>query len=184
MEYSRPSRMDLRSDAHIPFPREAIFAVYRDTITELLPYLPNVRGISVKAREEKGPIVELVKDWQGGGDVPGAVRAILGESALSWTDYSTWNADTLRCDWRIETRVLSGAIRCSGHNQFLDEGPAKTRLEVRGTLDVDAKKIPGVPGFLAGKIGRTVEEFLVGKIEANLAETASGLARYMADKKK
>jgi hypothetical protein len=175
--------MDLRSDARIPFPREAVFAVYRDSLDELLPYLPNVRAISLTSREENGPVVTLVKDWRGGGDVPAAIRAVLGDAALSWTDYSTWNAETLRCEWRIETRVLSGAIRCSGQNVFLEDGPLKMLLEVRGALDVDAKKIPGVPGFLAGKIGRTAEEFLVGKIQANLAETAAGLARYMAEKK-
>jgi hypothetical protein len=54
---------------------------------------------------------------------------------------------------------------------------------MRGTFEVDAKKLRGVPGFLSGKVARTVEEYFVGKIEANLVETANGLTKYLAEKK-
>ena len=35
--------MELRADALIPFPRDVVFAAYRDDITKVLAYLPNVR---------------------------------------------------------------------------------------------------------------------------------------------
>jgi hypothetical protein len=37
---------------------------------------------------------------------------------------------------------------------------------------------------MAGKIGRMVEEFLVNKIQANLVETAKGLAKYLEQRER
>jgi hypothetical protein len=176
--------MELRADAHIPFPRDVVFAAYRDDIDKVLAYLPNVRGIEVQSRKDAGPVAELVNVWHGGGEIPAAARAILSESMLSWTDHATWDSDKLRCDWRIETHALTEAVLCRGFNLFLEEGPGKTLMEIRGTMEIDAKKIRGVPGFLAGKVGRTVEEFLGGKIQPNLVETAKGLTAYLQGLKK
>lgn len=173
--------MELIADAAIPFPRADVFAAYRDKLAELLPYLPNVRSIEVKSRKEAGPIVEMVNVWHGGGDIPAAARAVISESMLSWTDYATWNGESLRCDWRIETHALTEAVRCVGHDLFLEPRPGETLLQIRGTIEIDGKKIRGVPGFLAGKVGRTVEELLLGKIQPNLVETAKGLTKYLQE---
>jgi len=170
--------MNLRADARIPFPRAVVFAAYRDHIADLLPYLPNVKTIEVKSRLEGGPIVQIVSVWHGGGDMPAAVRTVLGDS-LAWTDHATWNAEAMVCDWRSETHAFSEALKCAGRNAFVEDGPDRTLLEVRGAIEIDAKKIRGVPGFLAGKVGRTIEEFLGGKIQTNLVETAKGLAEYL-----
>jgi hypothetical protein len=174
--------MELRADARIAFPRGTVFATYRDDMLKLLPYLPNVQGIEVQSRKDDGPRVEVVNVWRGGGDIPGAIRAVLGESMLAWTDYATWDATSFRCEWRNETHAFADAIRSSGRNTFLDDGPSGTLVEIRGTLDVDAKKIRGVPSLFAGKIGRAIEEFLVAKIRTNLVETARGLEKYLADR--
>jgi hypothetical protein len=176
--------MELRADARIPFPRETVFAAYRDDITKVLPYLPNVRSIEVTSRKDDGPIASLVNEWRGGGDVPAAIRAVLSESVLAWTDYATWNAKEMTCDWRTVTHAFADGMTCSGHNVFLDDGPGKTLLEIRGSLTVDGKKIRGVPGFLAGKVAKTVEEFLVSKIQANLVETAKAFTQYLESQAK
>jgi hypothetical protein len=175
--------MELRTDARIPFPRDIVFAAYRDHIAELVPYLPNVRRIDVQSRHEEGPVVQLVNEWHGGGELPAGLRAVVGDSMLSWIDRAAWNSETFRCDWRSETRAFAEALRCAGCNAFVEDGPGKTLLQIRGTIDVDAKKIRGVPGFLAGKVGRTIEEFLGSRIETNLVETASGLAKYLETRK-
>jgi hypothetical protein len=174
--------MEIRADARLPFPRDAVFEAYRDELLNLLPYLPNVRGIEIKSRKEDGPVIEFVNLWRAGGEIPAAARAILSESMLSWTDYAKWDARTFRCDWRTETHSFTEAVRCIGQNSFLEDGPGKTMLEIRGSLDIDAKKIRGVPGFLAGKVGRTVEEFLLNKIQPNLIETAKGLDRFLTER--
>ena len=131
--------MDLRADARIPFPRGVVFAAYRDDIVKLLPYLSNVRDIAIKSRADAGAIVDMVNEWRGGGDIPAAIRVVLSESMLSWTDYAKWDAGAFACDWRTETG-LGQTMRASGRNVFLDDGSG-TLLEVRGTLEIDAKKV-------------------------------------------
>jgi hypothetical protein len=171
--------MELRADARIPFPRDVVFTAYRDDITKVLPYLPNVRSIEVTSRKDDGPIAALVNEWRGGGDVPAAIRAVLSESVLAWTDHATWNARDLTCEWRTVTHAFGDGMSCAGRNAFLEDGPDRTLLEIRGSLTVDPKKIRGVPGFLAGKVAKAVEEFLVSKIQANLLETAKGFTQYL-----
>jgi hypothetical protein len=173
--------MDLHADARIPFPRDIVFAAYRDDMVKLLPYLSNVRSIEVKSRKENGPVVELVNEWRGGGEIPAAVRAILSESMLAWTDYATWDSTSFHWDWRIEPHALKDALRCSGRTVLAEEGTGKTVGQFRGALEIDAKKIRGVPGFLAGTVGRAAEAFLVERIQSNLIETAEGMSRYLMD---
>jgi hypothetical protein len=174
--------MEIRADGHIPFPRDVVFKAYRDDLTKLLAYLPNVRNIELKSRKEDGSRTETVMVWHGGGEIPGAIRAVLSDGMLSWTDYATWDADALKCDWRSETHAMTEAVHSRGTNVFLEDGPGKTVLQLRGTFEIDPKKIRGLPGFLATKVGKAVEEFLGGKIEPNLIETAKGLTQYLRDR--
>jgi hypothetical protein len=176
--------MDLHVDAPIPFPRDVVFQAFRDDITKVLPYLPNVRSIELKSRKDDGPRSEIVMVWRGGGDIPAAFRAFLSEAMLSWTDYATWDSQALRCDWRSETHALSEAVTSRGANTFVDDGHGKTILQLRGTFEIDPKKIRGlpVPGFLVNKVGKGVEEFLGGKIAPNLLETAKGITRYLQER--
>ena len=175
--------MELRADARIPFPPALVFAACRDEMPKLLPYLPSIRSIEVTARKERGAIVENVVDWCSGRDLPAPLRAVIGPSLLSWTDYATWYGDSLCCDWRTETHAFTGAVRCGARDRFLEDGPGRTLLEIRGVLEVDARKIAGVPGFLAGTVGRSMEGFLVGKIQSDLVRTAEGLALHLGQAK-
>jgi len=174
--------MDLHADARIPFPPALVFAVFRDELERLVPYLPSVRSIAITAREERGDVVENVIEWRGGANVPGPLRAVLSESVMSWTDYATWDAGSLTCDWRTETHAFVGAVRCAARDRFLEDGSGKTLLQIRGALEVDGSKIRGVPSLLARTVGRSLESFLVGKISSDLARTAVGLASYMAQR--
>lgn len=61
-------RLDVSVD--IPFYREKVFKAYRDDLPKLVPYLENVRAITVTSRSDEGPIVKLVNRWKGGGEIP------------------------------------------------------------------------------------------------------------------
>ena len=170
--------MELRADAKIPFPRPVVFAAYRDKLTDMLQYLPNVRKIEIKKREEDGKTVKLLNFWQGGGDIPAAARAFVSEAMLSWLDYATWNEEDFTCDWKIEPGAMTEAITCKGKNRFIESG-GETMLEIRGELSIDPKKLKGVPGFLSGKVASAVEDLLVSKIKPNLVGTAEGVTKYL-----
>jgi hypothetical protein len=175
--------MKLNADARIPFPPKVVFAACRDDMPKLRPFLPDVRSIEVTSRVERGPVVENVVVWRGGGEVFGPVRAVLSEAIFSWTDYGTWNADAMRVDWRTETHAFTEAVRCGGSDRFLQDGLGQTLLEIRGELEVDAHKLSGVPGLLAAGVARRMEGYLVGKIQSAMTLTAKALASYLEERK-
>jgi hypothetical protein len=169
--------MEIQADATITYPRVVVYEAYREKITDLLSYLPNIRDIEVKSREQDGSIIKLVNIWHGGGDIPKSVRAFVSESMLSWTDYATWDTEAWTCGWRIETHSFTEAVTCKGLNHFIENG-SSTTLQIRGEISVDASKVRGVPRLMAGKISKMVEEFLVARIRPNLLEVSEGLQRY------
>jgi hypothetical protein len=118
---------------------------------------------------------------RGGGDIPSVARAFVSEKMLTWDDRATWNESEFTCQWIIKTHAFSDAVDCKGGNRFLEQGD-HTLLEIRGSIAIDAKKIPGVPGLLAGKVGKAVEDLLVSKIQPNLVSTAEGLGKFLAAK--
>ncbi|HWV37194.1 MAG TPA: SRPBCC family protein [Vulgatibacter sp.] len=173
--------MDLSAEASIAQPRDAVFRVYRDELVNLLPYLPNVRRIEVKSREEKGDRVALVNVWHGGGEIPAAVRKFLSDSMLSWTDYAEWDEAEHACTWRSESHSFKDAVHSQGRNVFLEDGPGRSIIRIGGRIDVDAARIKGVPSLLAGGIGPVIERFLVKQVQDNLQEVARGVDRYLRE---
>lgn len=168
----------IEADAEIPFPRDVTFRVYRDELPRLVEFLPNVRRIEEKSRRREGALSYVENVWHGGGEIPAAARVMLNESMLSWTDHATWDDDAWACRWRIETHSFREAVSCSGENRFF-EGAGGTRFEIRGTLDIDAGRVRGVPKLLAGSVNRSIADLLVKKITPNLIEVSRGLTRFL-----
>ena len=172
--------MEIRCDAVIPFPRPLVYATYRDKLTDLLPYLPNIRGIDIKERKEEDGVVHLVNVWHGGGEIPSIARAFVSESMLSWTDLATWHEAQFKTDWKVQPHSFQEAVTSQGTNRY-DETDGKTRLEIRGDLSIDGRKIKGVPRLLAGKVSRAVEEFMVKLVRQNLLDVSKGVTRYLQE---
>jgi hypothetical protein len=170
--------MDLAADSTLSHPRSVVFAAYRDRLPELVPHLPNIRAIEVKRREVHGSLVHLHNVWRGGGEIPAVARALVSESMLSWDDHACWDEQTWICSWRIETHVFREAFECHGENRFVELGHG-SRLEIRGILRIDGRRIPGVPRALHARVSRLVEEFLAAKIEPNLLQVARGLEQFL-----
>ncbi|MFO0758365.1 MAG: hypothetical protein U0359_17875 [Byssovorax sp.] len=172
--------MEIRTDVTLPFPRDQVFVAYRDHLVELAAFLPNIRSITVKSRDESPGEVRLVNAWVGGGDIPKVARAFLSESMLAWLDHATWKDDGHRVVWRTEVGVLPGALKSSGENRFLALPDGGTRIEFRGDLTCDTAKVPGVPRLLAGSLNGTIEKIFVGKVEDNLLAIGKGLQQFLA----
>lgn len=174
--------MLISADATLLHPRPVVYATYRDELPRLLAYLPNVRAIDVKSRRSDGARTELVNVWHGGGEIPAVARSFVSEAMLSWTDHATWNEEAWTCDWRTETHAFTEAVDCRGQNRFV-EVDGGTRIEIRGELRIDAKKVKGVPSLFAGKVASAVESFLVAKIQPNLVEVTDGLRKLLAEER-
>lgn len=171
--------MRIESDSVIGFPRDRVFATYRDELESLLPYLPNVLSIVVKERADEGAILRQVSVWKGGGEIPAVARSVLKDEMLAWTDHARWDEGAFVCAWRIETHAFKDAVRCQGENRFVDLDGTRTRVEIRGDMKVDASKVAGVPRLFAGTIGRTVERVLVDRIGPNLVAVCAGLEKHL-----
>jgi hypothetical protein len=172
--------VELSADWTVPFARDIVFAAYRDRIHQLIPYLPNIRGFEVRSRREQGTVTELVNVWRGGGDIPAAARAFVSDNMLSWTDYARWDKTAYTCEWRFEPHALADAVQCHGCNQFVASGRA-TRIEIRATLYIDASKIPGVPRWLAPRLGPMAEQLLSARIEPSMAQVNGALERFLSE---
>jgi len=171
--------MDIKTDVTLPYPRARVFATYRDRLVELLAYLPNIRELEIKRREERGAAVYLVNEWTGGGEIPAVARSFLKESMLGWTDHATWKEAEWICNWRTDVHAFPGALLSSGFNRFVESG-AGTRIEFRGQLTCDASRVPGVPRLLARSINGTIEKIFVGKIGENLVGVGEGIGKLLA----
>src|SRR5438132_7837269 len=110
--------MKLQVESIVKHPREVVFRTYRDRLVELVPHLPNVRAIEVRSREGEPPVTRVVNVWHGGGDIPAAVRSVLSEKMLSWTDHATWDESAWTCRWRMEAHSFREAVRAEGLNHF------------------------------------------------------------------
>jgi hypothetical protein len=172
--------MEISADVVLPFPRPLVFASYRDRLAELVPHLPNVTAIEVRERQDEGAVVRLVNVWHGAGEIPRAVRAVVSDRMLSWTDRAVWYADRFTCEWTIETHAFTEAVSCRGEDRFIALDAERTRLEIRGDLVVDLAQVALVPRLLRGSLGPTVERFLVGRITPNLTRVTDALVRLLA----
>lgn len=172
--------MEIRTDVDLSFPRERVFTAYRDRLLDLLAYLPNIRGLEIKKREEGEGVVRLVNEWKGGGEIPSAARAFLSESMLAWTDHASWKSGDFVCEWRTDVHAFPGALLSSGVTRFVELPGGRSRIEFRGDLTCDAAKIPGVPRLLARSLNGTIEKIFVGKIAENLVAVGQGIGKLLA----
>jgi len=173
----------IEADSVLPYSRDVVFRAYRDDLPKVVEFLPNVRAIEVKKREEAGSITTLLNVWHGGGEVPAAARALLDEKALSWDDHAIWDESKHQCDWTIHTHAFTDAVTSKGQTKLIELAPDRTRIELRGEFAIDLKKVRGIPSFLAGSVGKAVEGFLSKQITANLTSTTDALSRYLAKTK-
>lgn len=170
--------MIISTDILVPFPRSLVYKTYRDHLSDIIPYMENVRSVTFHTCEMRNGSLVCVNEWHGGGDIPAVARTLLSEEMLSWTEYNTWDDSAYKVGWRIETHAYSEAVHCAGENQFLDVDGA-TLVRSRGNLEIDAKQIKGVPFFIGKQIASLVETFLGQKIEPNLKEMGEGVGKYL-----
>jgi hypothetical protein len=171
--------MKLEADSRISFPRALVYSTYRDRLPQLVPHLPDIKEIVVKNREEVGPgITKLLNLWIGKAEVPKVAQSIIKPDMVQWLDHATWNENEWSVEWRVETKMFTDNIRCSGKNRFVEENGA-TKLELRGELEIDLKGVPGVPRFLAGTIAPQVEKFVIALLKPNLMSVAGGIQSFL-----
>lgn len=175
-----------QSCQEIPFPAEEVFALVRDGLPDLVPFLPNVESIELVSREELGPgLVKVVHRWHGKAEIPSVVARFVPVGAVGWTDTAVWDERERSCRWKIEPAFWGGHVRCEGVNLYRSgAGGAGTRLEITGDLQVGTGGIPGVPRLLQSKAAEQIEKFVVRLLTPNLDSLARGVTRFLEKGKK
>jgi len=172
--------MDYSTTDIIEFPIESVFGAHRDHLTELVEYLPNVDEIIIESREEDGDVVRLLNTWKAAQtEVPSLLRPFVKPELLKWTDRAAWNESERICHYDIELGFLKDAISCKGVNRMATTPEGHTSVTMEGNISVDAKKIPGVPRFMAAKVSAAVEKFIVKMITPNLKNTNDGVRAFL-----
>ncbi len=165
----------------VDYPRELVFETFRDDLDDLDEFLPDIKSITTKERDDIDEnTTKVVRVWKARDEeIPKLARKFIKPEMLQWTDTAVWHADEWTCDWDMEVGFLSDAITAKGTNRYIDKGDS-VEIVIDGTLEVDAKQIPGVPGMLAGRVGKAVEDFVVKMITPNLKDVNRGMEKYLA----
>jgi len=163
----------------IPFQREQVYRTQRDQLAELATYLNDIDEIIVESREEEGDVVKFVNLWKASAtEIPTMARPFIKPEMLHWHDYATWDQSAWTCDWDIKLAFLRDAIVARGKNHWKENGDS-TIVTIEGEIIIHADKVPGVPRMLAGRLGDTVEKFVVKMIEPNLKKTNEGVTAFL-----
>mgnify|MGYP002633954990 CR=1 FL=1 len=172
--------MRIHSESIIRHPRDAAFGAYRDRLSDIVPYLADIKEVRVLSRKEAPGSVTLHNLWVADREIPTFAKGFLKPHMLQWDDHAEWRDQERRCHWRLETFFKDGVL-CSGTNTFLAIDPQTTRVVLEGELLIDLNKIPGVPRLLARRVGPQVEKFIVGLISPNLQKVNDSLQKFLDD---
>ncbi len=173
-----PKQLDIRDT--VSFPRNFVFEIYSERLSELVSYMPNIDSIEVKNRNilQCGRL-EITNLWQASrSEIPKLIRPFIKPEMLQWNDHATWDQGAYACHWRSEFLCFNGAIRSSGTNYYRMLDDHTMELHLTGAVKVDGSKIPGVPRLLSGKVADAIETGAVRMAEQNLRAMNRGFEAF------
>ena len=172
--------MEFSTTDRIEYPIGRVFSSQRDELSKLAEFLPSIDSIVVQSREEENGVVQMVNIWTAAKtDIPRLIRPFVKRSMLKWVDRAVWYEDEHVCRWEIELGFLKDAIQARGENRMEEVEGGQTEVTIAGDITVDAKKIPGVPKFVAKMVGSAVERFVVRMVTPNLKKTNDCVRSYL-----
>ena len=173
--------MEITSEETIGYPMEQVWLVMRDHLPELAQFLSGAESIEVEEREELGPgRLRLLNIWQGSGEkVPKAIRPFLSKNIMRLKDHAIWDESRKQVSWRFETFHFNKLFDCAGETRFSSTSNQHTRIVIRGELKIYPDRVPGVPRFLAKKIGPTIERFVVDLVGSNMREISGSIQKFL-----
>jgi len=173
--------MKIHSVSPVHHPQEQVYRAYRDRLSEIAAYIPDIKEITVVSREEADGVVRLHNVWVAQREIPRVLQVVVKPEMLRWDDHATWKDAESCCDWVLRLRVFTESVRCRGTNRFQADGPRRCRVLLDGDLDIALERVPGVPSLLARRIGPQVERFFVSLITPNLERVNQSLERFLDD---
>ena len=174
--------MEFTIEEKVNFPRELVYTTLRDKFPELAPYLPNIKKIEVVQKKKLKKGVHYRLRWYADYKIPGIVKKFIKEEHLTWYDNATWIDSEYACEWKFEPVFFTEYVNAHGRNEFIEDGPERTRIVLNGILEVDVASHPLVPRLLAGRVRKEIERLALLAIKPNLKRLARALNDYLKDR--
>lgn len=173
--------MQINSTARIAHAIDRVYPAYRDELSALAAYLPDISRIEVQSRTERDDGVELLNVWHPSTPIPAAAQAFVRQDMLRWEDHAVWDDTAKLARWRLVVPAFRSQVRCHGETRLRAVG-AHTEVALVGALDIDLARIPGMNRFLARTMKPQVEAFIGRLIRPNLERVNTALGRYLDDR--
>lgn len=170
--------MEIRSETRLHHPIDAVFEAYRDRLSEVAAFVPDIKQITVLSRVEDGDKVVLHNEWRSDREPPKVAAKFVSSEQMCWDDHATWFGDDKRCEWVIKPRAFASSVDCKGQTHLIADEDA-TLVRLVGQLNIDLRDIPGVPGFLGKRLAPQIEKFIVALITPNLERTNGAIGRFL-----
>lgn len=171
--------MELSQTEIIERPISEVYALVRDDLQKIVPFLPNVDKIEVKEHNEKDEThTEVVNHWYGKVDMPSLLKKFVGPEIFSWKDIACWNNESHYVDFQLQSFLANDLFEARGRNTFIDAGEGKTKIEITCSIKIYPEKVPGIPRLLAKKVKPAIEGILEKLIGPNLTSLGTGLKEY------
>ena len=97
--------MRIQSESIISHPLSAVYEAYRDRLSEIAPYFPDIKEIRVESRrdsEDGDEVIVIHNVWVADRDIPVFARGFLKPEMLSWDDHARWSDDESLVRWEIK----------------------------------------------------------------------------------
>lgn len=170
--------MRIHSVSHIHHPLDRVYRAYRDELPEIAAFMPDVREIRVRARTDRPTGPQLFNEWHASTAIPSVAERFVTPDMLRWEDHASWVDAETHVNWNLVIPAFRDQVQCSGRNAFFADG-ARTRVVLSGELHIAVNTLPGMPGFMARRLGPKVEQFIVQLITPNLETVNQSLQDYL-----
>lgn len=169
--------MKINSESLIRHSQQAVYIAYRDRLSEVAAYIPDIKEIRVVSREQTNTGVTLHNLWRADREIPRVVQSFVKPHMLQWNDYARWHDAEAYCEWRLEIPAFPNNVTCSGRNTFYADGN-NTRVVLTGNLEINPD-FPGMPRLIARRIAPQIEKFIVMLITPNLKKVNESLGAFL-----
>lgn len=167
----------------VKHPKQQVWQSIRDQLPLMVPYIDDVASITEQDRvmTPEG-VICLTNIWKADIAIPTALQAIIDHSKLGWTDRAQWCEESGVCRWQIEPHFLPGVAQCKGKTSYESAiGGRGTRITFEGELEVDAAKLPGLPGFMEATANKTIETLVTTLIPTNFRKVTTALSELLKE---
>lgn len=166
----------------IPLTVAEAFTLLRDEMPALVPFMPDTDEIVVLSREEQAAEVKIVNRWRASlNKLPSALRSFVKPEMLSWNDHATWTEADHTARWELEALGSDRLFSCRGETSISEEG-GQTHLKIIVDFEIYPENVPGVPKFLARKLGPQVEKVIGEVLSVNMRQMGQSITSYAASR--